>query len=153
MMQVEALRKIPVVEEIQSDVIVSTYFEDLGSPKGATGMIDWRLNGFISRKIVERTITGQKGEITLVPLNQKFSSTCLMLVGLGKWKDYTTSELRTLLPKILKSVLDLKPQKVFFCIPRLKNESYDKETEDLIRVFFVTIPNRIQFEVKVLNLA
>jgi len=79
------LRKIPIVEDIQSDLLVTTYFQDLGSPKGPTGMIDWRLNGFISRNIVEKRITGAKGEITLVPLNKKFSTQRMLLLGLGKW--------------------------------------------------------------------
>lgn len=152
MIQIEAPRKIPVVEEIQADLLVTTYFQDLGSPKGATGMIDWRLNGFLSRSIVQKRITGAKGEITLVPLNQKFSSQRMILMGLGKWRDYTISELRSMLPALQKAVTDMKPQHVCFCIPRALNESYEKETEDLIKVFFVAFPARIQVDVKVLNI-
>lgn len=152
MIQVEALKKIPIVEEIQADLLVTTYFQDLGSPKGPTGMIDWRLNGFISRNIVEKRITGAKGEITLLPLNQKFSTQKLLLLGLGKWREYTISELRSLLPSIQKTVMDIKPQHICFCIPRALNESYEKETEDLIKVFFVAFPARVQVDVKVLNL-
>ena len=152
MIQIEALRKIPIVEDIQADLLVTTYFQDLGSPKGPTGMIDWRLNGFLSRNIVERRITGAKGEITLIPLNQKFTSQRMILMGLGKWRDYTISELRSLLPALQKVVMDMKPEHVCFCIPRALNESYEKETEDLIKVFFVTFPARIQVDVKVLNI-
>lgn len=152
MIQIEALRKIPVVEDIQADLLVTTYFQDLGSPKGPTGMIDWRLNGFISRNIVEKRITGAKGEITLVPLNQKFETQRMILVGLGKWREYTISELRSMLPAIQKVVTDLNPAHVCFCIPRALNESYEKETEDLIKVFFVAFPAKIQVDVKVLNL-
>lgn len=152
MIQVEALRKIPMVEEIQADLIVTTYFQDLGSPKGPTGMIDWRLNGFLSRSIVEKRITGAKGEITLIPLNQKFYSPRMILLGLGKWREYTVSELRSVLPGLQKAAMDLKPQHVCFCIPRVLNESYEKETEDLIKVFFVTFPSRIQIDVKIMNI-
>lgn len=152
MIQIEALKKIPIVEEIQADLIVTTYFQDLGSPKGPTGMIDWRLNGFISRNIVQKRITGSKGEITLVPLNQKFTIQRMILVGLGKWKEYTISELRLLLPTIQKAVTQMNPAHVCFCIPRATNESYEKETEDLIKVFFVTFPSRIRVDVKVLNI-
>lgn len=152
MIQIEALRKIPVVEDIQADLLVTTYFQDLGSPKGPTGMIDWRLNGFISRSIVEKRITGARGEITLLPLNQKFETQRMILVGLGKWKEYTVSELRLLLPSIQKAVMQMNPAHVCFCIPRVVNESYEKETEDLIKVFFVTFPARIKVDVKVLNI-
>lgn len=115
-------------------------------------MIDWRLNGFISRNIVQKRITGSKGEITLVPLNQKFTIQRMILVGLGKWKEYTISELRLLLPTIQKAVTQMNPAHVCFCIPRATNESYEKETEDLIKVFFVTFPSRIRVDVKVLNI-
>jgi hypothetical protein len=152
MIQIEALRKIPIVEEIQSDLLVTTYFQDLGSPKGPTGMIDWRLNGFISRNIVQKRITGAKGEITLVPLNQKFSTQRMILLGLGKWREYTIAELRSVLPALQKTVMDIKPERVCFCIPRALNETYEKETEDLIKVFFVTFPSRIQVDVKILNI-
>jgi len=152
MIQIEALRKIPIVEEIQADLLVTTYFQDLGSPKGPTGMIDWRLNGFISRNIVQKRITGAKGEITLVPLNQKFTTQRMILLGLGKWRDYTISELRSILPALQKTVMDIKPEHVCFCIPRALNETYEKETEDLIKVFFVAFPSRIQVDVKILNL-
>jgi hypothetical protein len=152
MIQIEALRKIPMVEDIQADVLVTTFFQDLGSPKGTTGMIDWRLNGFISRSMVEKRITGAKGEVTLLPLNQKFSSNRMLLLGLGSWKDYSVAELRSLLPTIQKAVMDLKPMKVCFCIPRALNESYEKETEDLIKVFFVAFPSKITIEVKILNI-
>jgi hypothetical protein len=152
MIQIEALRKIPVVEDIQADLLVTTYFQDLGSPKGPTGMIDWRLNGFISRSIVEKRITGAKGEITLLPLNHKFETQRMILVGLGKWKDYTISELRQLLPTIQKAVMQMNPEHVCFCIPRATNESYENETEDMIKVLFVTFPARIKVDVKVLNI-
>ena len=152
MIQIEALRKIPVVEDIQADLLVTTYFQDLGSPKGPTGMIDWRLNGFLSRSIVDKRITGSKGEITLIPLNQKFETQRMILVGLGKWKEYTISELRLMLPNIQKAVMQMNPAHVCICIPRAINESYEKETEDLIKVFFVTFPSRVQVDVKVLNI-
>lgn len=152
MIQVEAVRKIPIVEEIQADLLISTYFQDLGSPKGTTGMIDWRLNGFLSRSIVEKRITGAKGEITLIPLNQKFSTHRMLLLGLGKWREYTVSELRSVLPALQKSVTALNPERVCFCIPRAINESYERETEDLIKVFFVAFPSRIKIDVKIMNI-
>ena len=56
-------------------------------PRGVCGLIDWRLNGMISREIKKKRICGDYEEKIIIPFLPKIGSEILLLFGLGNAGD------------------------------------------------------------------
>ncbi len=62
-------------------------FSDEKPPRGICGLIDWRLNGMISREIKQERIRGEYAEKIIIPFLPRIGSEMLLLFGLGKVSD------------------------------------------------------------------
>ena len=62
-------------------------FADEKPPRGVCGLIDWRLNGMISREIKKKRICGDYEEKIIIPFLPKIGSEILLLFGLGNAGD------------------------------------------------------------------
>jgi len=63
--------------------LVLGFFSDEKPPRGTCGLVDWRLNGMISRALKEGQLTGAFGERAMIPYPGRIASDFLCLVGLG----------------------------------------------------------------------
>jgi len=72
------------LDELQTEVIVLPFFSDERPLRGAAGLIDWRLCGALSRKLMAGYLRGTLGEKSLVANPGKLKSECLLLIGLGE---------------------------------------------------------------------
>ena len=64
-------------------------FKDDRPPKGVCGLVDWRLNGLISREIVRGHISGRFTEKILIAAPLRISVSKMLLFGLGTLSDVT----------------------------------------------------------------
>jgi hypothetical protein len=71
------------LDELQTELIVLPFFSDERPLRGATGLIDWRLCGTLSRKLMAGYLDGRFGEKALVSTPQNLKSEGVLLVGLG----------------------------------------------------------------------
>ena len=71
------------LDELQTQLIVLPFFSDERPLCGAAGLIDWRLCGALSRKVMSGYLDGSFGEKALVAAPPKLKSEGLLLVGLG----------------------------------------------------------------------
>ena len=62
-------------------------FADEKPPRGICGLIDWRLNGMISREIKQGKINGEFKEKIVIPFPQRIGAEMLLLFGLGNSHD------------------------------------------------------------------
>jgi len=72
------------LDELQTEVIVLPFFSDERPLCGAAGLIDWRLCGALSRKLMAGYLDGSFGEKALLNGAPKLKSEGLLLVGLGE---------------------------------------------------------------------
>ncbi|MGB3050761.1 MAG: M17 family peptidase N-terminal domain-containing protein [Polyangiales bacterium] len=72
------------LDELQTEVIVLPFFSDERPLRGAAGLIDWRLCGALSRKLMAGYLRGTFGEKALLANLGKLKSDRLLLVGLGE---------------------------------------------------------------------
>lgn len=92
-----------LLEETPANVLVVNLFEGVKIPAGATGAIDIALDGLISKFIiVKEGFDGKFGKMYLLPTYGKIAAEKVLLVGLGKNKDFTPNRLRELSAKIIK---------------------------------------------------
>jgi hypothetical protein len=86
------------------DGVVSPIYSDERPLKGVAGHVDWRLNGFISRLVMDDRLIGDSGEWLLVHTQGRLPYTHLFLVGMGA-KDARSSEgVKTVLSDVASKV-------------------------------------------------
>jgi hypothetical protein len=98
-------------------VLVTGFFNDEKPLKGSSGWIDWRLNGMISRFLIEKKLTGEWKETILIPSQGRISSSMILLLGLGELKEYSYLRLRELSPYILETLKKLGTLSVCLSLP------------------------------------
>ncbi len=117
------------LDELETDVLVTTLFEGEKPPQGITGFIDWRLHGYLSRMILNGTICGDFKEMVLLPLHRKLSARRLLVVGLGKREKFNLTRALAATHKVGRAVSRLGARDFALSIPPAQNESWEHETE------------------------
>lgn len=73
--------------EPQGCLVVTTFAEDRPL-RGLTGLVDWRLNGQLSRLLRRDFVDGHWLETTMAPIEGRLPFDRLLLVGLGRRGDF-----------------------------------------------------------------
>ncbi|MGQ9647752.1 MAG: M17 family peptidase N-terminal domain-containing protein, partial [Thermodesulfobacteriota bacterium] len=107
----------------ECELLVSGFFEDERPLKGTSGLIDWRLNGRLSHLLKEGRMTGEWQETTLIPSRGRLTPPFILLLGLGKVRDYSTLRLRALFPHLFETLRNLRSSAICFSFPA--NEQYN----------------------------
>lgn len=98
-------------------VLVIGFFKDERPLKGSSGWIDWRLNGMLSRFLIEKKLTGEWKETTLIPSQGRILPGMILLFGLGDLKKYSYLRLRELSPYLLETLKKLGTTRVCLSLP------------------------------------
>jgi len=105
------------VDVQECDVLVTGFFKDERPLKGSSGWIDWRLNGMVSRFLIEKKVIGDWKETTLIPTQGRIRPQMILLLGLGEVKEYSYLRLRELSPHLLETLKKLGILNVCFSLP------------------------------------
>ena len=76
------------LDELGGVCLVVTTFTDDRPLRGLAGQVDWRLNGRLSRLIIDQFVDAHYQEATLTPLSGQLPFQRLLLVGLGQRSAY-----------------------------------------------------------------
>ncbi|MFH1263575.1 MAG: M17 family peptidase N-terminal domain-containing protein [Pseudomonadota bacterium] len=117
------------LDDLQTDLIVVTLYENERPPRGVHGLIDWRLHGFISRAILSGTVAGVENESVLMPLGRKLPARRLLVLGLGKKETYDLARARHTAYRLGKTVAQLCANDVAVFFPPAIDERIFGETE------------------------
>jgi len=113
--------KIKVLSEsldaLTYDGLALGFFSDERPPRGYCGLADWRLNGLISKLIVEGRITGAFMEKTLIFSNHRIPSSKIFLLGLGESTQLTYEKLYTAGSTISQTLSEIECADLVFDIP------------------------------------
>lgn len=85
------------IEKLQCDSISIFIFQDMVPLQGMAGIIDWRLNGVISKFLIEETIGGKENENFLIPMRPRMPIEKLFGFGLGKVGDFSVDKVEDIL--------------------------------------------------------
>ncbi|MDI7258950.1 MAG: M17 family peptidase N-terminal domain-containing protein [Thermodesulfobacteriota bacterium] len=114
------------------DVLVTGLFEDERPLRGASGWIDWRLNGMLSHLLIEDKLTGNWKEKTLIPSHGRITPKLILLFGLGKAQDYSYLHVREVFPFFLETLKNLKAPTLCLSLPY--GEEYNVDCGKLAEV-------------------
>jgi hypothetical protein len=113
------------VDVQECDVLVTGIFKDEGPLKGSSGWIDWRFNGMLSRFLMDKKLSGDWNETTLIPSQGRLQPRMVLLLGLGEVKDYSYLRLRELSPHLLETLKQLDATHVCLSFPYQENTHVD----------------------------
>jgi len=85
---------LAAIDEIDVDCLVVTCFGDDRPLRGLTGLIDWRLNGRLSRLILDAFVVGSFEEAMLSTVTGRLPFRRLLLVGLGRRAEFDAQRFR-----------------------------------------------------------
>ncbi|MFH1018624.1 MAG: M17 family peptidase N-terminal domain-containing protein [Pseudomonadota bacterium] len=117
------------LDELTVDLIVASLFDTDRPPRGVSGLADWRLNGFISRQILNGSVKGTKDEWVLLPLHRRLPARRLLLVGLGRRQDFSIMQARHVAYKLAKLLKGLDTVDVALSFPSAIDENEPGDTE------------------------
>lgn len=81
--------RLEVLDELEGTCLLLTSFGDDRPLRGLTGLVDWRLNGQLSRLLRADFVDGHYEEAMFAPIDGRLPFRRLMLIGLGRRSDYT----------------------------------------------------------------
>jgi len=97
--------------------LVLGFFSDEKPPRGICGLLDWRLNGMISREIRQGHLTGEFNEKVAIPYPERLDSELLLLFGLGNLSDLSYNRIYDVAYEIAATVDKMKIRDFAFDLP------------------------------------
>jgi hypothetical protein len=73
------------VDRLPGDSVVALYFSDQKPLEGPAALLDWRLDGQLTKMLLAGKIKGRAGEHVLIQNNGKLVADWVLFVGGGKW--------------------------------------------------------------------
>jgi hypothetical protein len=116
----------------ECSVLVIGFFKDERPLGGATGLIDWRLNGMLSRLLLEEKLTGEWKETILIPSQGRIIPRMILLLGLGAVREYSYPRVRELSAGLLETLKKLDATDVCLSLPH--GEGYNVDCGKLAEV-------------------
>jgi len=76
--------KLPA-DSLPGESVVALYFSDQKPLDGPAALLDWRLDGQLTRMLLDGNIQGKAGEHVMLQGNGKLAAKWVLFVGGGKW--------------------------------------------------------------------
>jgi hypothetical protein len=105
------------VDDQDCDLLVTGFFKDERPLKGSSGLIDWRFNGKFSRFLIEKNLSGDWNETILIPSEGRIVPRMILLLGLGRMKEYGQPRLSEVPPRLLQIVKRLEAFDICLSLP------------------------------------
>ena len=103
-------------DKMEGEVAVSLFFEDDRPLVGAAALIDWRLNGHLTKQLLNGAVTGALRDMVLIQNNGKLDSEWALLIGGGHRKKLSATVWSRLLLKIFKACSQVGFSRVAICL-------------------------------------
>jgi hypothetical protein len=111
------------IDRLDQDVLVLALFADERPLRGLNGLVDWRLNGRISRLLETNVLGSVTGEQSLVNAAGRLPAERLLLFGLGKKGDFDNMVFVNSCEQLVDTVLGLKPKGIALTVPGSQHSS------------------------------
>ncbi len=80
------LEQVPLkADSLPGESVVALYFADQKPLDGPAALLDWRLDGQLTKMLVDGEIQGRAGEHVMLQNNGKLKADWVLFVGGGKW--------------------------------------------------------------------
>lgn len=110
----------PVLKQIDAlrcEALALPFFSDEKPLRGALGLVDWRMCGFVSRLRASGRLDGAALETVLIPARPKLSMDKLFLFGLGPQAEFGVPALRASIAHMLDTLERARVRTTALVIP------------------------------------
>lgn len=92
-------------------------FEDLRPLDGPAAVVDWRLDGRLTRMLLAGEVSGRNREQLVLQANGKLCVPWVLLVGGGRWRHLDRDGYRQLLARMIKAAALAGIADLAICLP------------------------------------
>ena len=105
------------VDRIPAEILVVFLHADDRPPVGAAGLLDWRLNGALSRQIKVGWYRAARGEALLVAAGRRAGAPRVLVMGLGPKAEADSARLREVAAAALDTLARIHVTRMAFALP------------------------------------
>ena len=123
-------------DQLPGDSVVALFFEDVRPLAGPAGLLDWRLDGQLTKMLVAGKVVGAAGEQVVLQNNGKLRADWALFVGGGKWHGLCRETYAALIKHILNAAGQAGFKDISLCLsPTLEADAQylAKQTEENLK--------------------
>jgi hypothetical protein len=105
------------LDRVGMEVLVAAIFTDERPPRGVAGLMDWRSAGRVSRLLLDGYVTGELGEVVMVPAKPALPFDKLLLFGAGHSTEFDDAIFAGLMDRMLRTMEGLRTRAVVAQLP------------------------------------
>jgi hypothetical protein len=121
------------IDQVPTDTLVLSFFQDERPLKGQTGLCDWRLCGRLSKLIKTKYIEGQFGDPLLMPADRQLPCEKILVVGLGPRNLFSLDRFRQVVTNICEALRKLQVTRFALALPGIGLSELDPaEASDIL---------------------
>jgi hypothetical protein len=105
------------IDALRCEALALPLFSDERPLRGALGLVDWRMCGFISRLRSDERLLGTAQETVLIPARPKLSMDKLFLFGLGVESAFDTAQVRPAIEHMRDTRARARVRTTALCLP------------------------------------
>ena len=119
-------------DQLVGDAVAVLYFEDQRPLRGPCAVVDWRLDGQLTRALLDGQLTGRAGEHAVFQNNAKLQTEWSLFVGGGKWEGLCRETYASLIRHMLVNAHQAGFRKLALCLPLFEEVDIDS-IADLVK--------------------
>lgn len=104
-------------DQLPGDALAVPLFEDLRTLDGPAAVVDWRLDGALSRMMLAGELSGRVGEHLALQGNARFAAPWILIAGCGRWRSLDRDDYVTLTSRLLKMATKAGVSELALCLP------------------------------------
>lgn len=113
------------IDQIQTDALVLSFFEDERPLKGSTGLTDWYMCGRLSKLIMSDFISGRFGEPLLMPAKRGMPFSKVLVMGLGKQAEFSVERFEYVIRQVCETLIKMNVNQFSLALPGVETSALD----------------------------
>lgn len=113
------------IDRIETELLVFMHYQDDVPLTNLLGLVDWRVNGRLSRFIQADGFNGKPRELLLLPAEHRLRAEQVMIMGLGPREYFHQDHVNQVLDFFLQQVENKRTERVCFSLSQLLQSQFE----------------------------
>ncbi|MDD9933314.1 MAG: hypothetical protein OXT09_06920 [Myxococcales bacterium] len=132
------------IDGLRCEALALPFFADERPLRGAAGLVDWRLCGFLSSLLRSGKLEGVAGETVLLPARPKLPVDKLFLFGLGPSEEFADDQVGPMIDHMLDTMAQAGIRTTALCLPGRSTGRCEAATA--MEAFIASIATRLEHD-------
>ena len=128
------------LDEVEAQLALIFTYQDIRPLRGQAGLVDWRLNGYLSKLLLKKRFHGELGEALLMPAQGRVAAQELLFLGLGAKEQMREQDIPQRIALVLDKVLRKKDTSLALSLSDLAQGMF--EWRNTVRLFMSNLSGR-----------